>query len=198
MDSSKSIKFRKSKLNTFWQYVRPFSAHPDIMLDITSCSMGIRNILISKSHRGQGSNPSSQISVQLTSTYPTSTVQHCQISHQGRKSWLVVQHQGAGKEMKCNLEYAFSTGFLFPDFGWTNPTVSVISFLLHEFTSVGKRPTSWAELLYLVFGIRNKRETVLLLFYTCITDLGWIVICCNWELSMRGSHSDFTQAGLAI
>lgn len=31
---------------------------------------------------------------------------------------------------------------------------------------------------------------MLLLFYTCITDLGWIVIRCNWVLTMRGSHSD--------
>lgn len=121
MDSSQSVKFIKSKLNTFWKYIRPFSAHPDLMLNTTSCFMGIRNIPISKSHGGQGNNPRSQISVQLTPTYPTSTMpcfstmQHslCQTSHQGRKSWLAVQHQGAGKDMKCNLEYALLQVFSF-------------------------------------------------------------------------------------
>lgn len=40
-DFSKFVKFRKPKLNTFWQQVRPFSAQPDTALNAIFAPQGL-------------------------------------------------------------------------------------------------------------------------------------------------------------
>lgn len=136
-----------------------------------------------------------------TLCFPTVQDSLCQVSHWGSISWLVIWGEHSTREQAKTWNAIQNLLFYrvsLPRLWLTNPTDTSTSFLLPVSTSAGKWSISWAELLYLVFGIRWKRETMLLC-YAHVRDPGWAVICCNWELFMRGSHSGLcTLAGLTI
>lgn len=108
-DCSKFVKFRKPKLNMFWQQVRPFSAQLDTMLNATFCSTGTGNILMPASRkrsREQSQSSSLWLAPSFTMLcFPTVQDSLCQASHWGWTSSLVIQgeHGTRGQAKTWNV-----------------------------------------------------------------------------------------------